>query len=114
MVAREQVTESRTPANKYGLVVPVIVHDGETISKTLGPTQWLDIKECYNTRMRRDGAKAEVLSDKIHEHAGGIAGAIAHAPAWQESWPLAAAKKLFTAYYTSEASQNWVPRFSVR
>jgi hypothetical protein len=65
MIAREQETESRTVKNKYGLIVPVIVHDGDNIPQQLGLTQRMDIKAYYNTRMRRDSEKAEQLSDTI-------------------------------------------------
>ena len=111
MLAREQETGSRTPQNKYGLIVPVVVHDGEKIPQELGLAQRLDITTCFNTRMRRDGRKAEQLSDKIAEHARGIAGAIANAPQWQEHWPQQAAQQLVNTYHALEPSQNSVPRF---
>jgi hypothetical protein len=111
MLAREQEVGCRTPQNKYGLVVPVIVHDGDRIPQELGLVQRLDIKTCYNTRMRRDGPKAEELSDKIEEHAKGLADAIVNAPQWRKNWSQQAAQQLFNTYYAFEASQRTVPRF---
>lgn len=112
MMVREQKYDCRTPQNQYGLIIPVVVHDGDEIPEPLGVAQAMDIKTCYNTRMRRDGAKAEELSDKIVEHARGIAIAITKAPKWQEDWPIQAAQQLFNKYYKAEASQRRVPRFN--
>ena len=111
MLSREQAVGARTPANKYGLVVPVIVHDGESIPPNLGLIQMLDIKEYYNPRMRRDSEKAEVLSDIIGTHAPGLARAIENAPTWQASWPAAAARQLYNAYFSQATTQTRLPRF---
>jgi len=111
MLSRERNSGARTPANKYGLVVPVIVHDGETIPVEFGVVQMLDIKAYYNPRMRRDSEKAEALSDIISRHAAGFAEAIKHAPEWQNQWPEAAARQLYDTYVATAASQSQLPRF---
>ncbi|MEJ2419771.1 MAG: toll/interleukin-1 receptor domain-containing protein, partial [Exilibacterium sp.] len=94
MLSREKAVGARTLANKYGLVVPIVVHDGENIPSDLGAVQMLDIKAYYNPRMRRDSEKAEALSDVIGTHAQGLAGAIENAPPWQANWPKQAAEQL--------------------
>jgi hypothetical protein len=111
MMARELETSTKDSLKKYRLVIPVVVHDGDKIPQGLALTQRLDLRACYNTRMRRDSAKAEELSDKIQKHAPGIAGAIAHAPEWKEKWTLEAAQKLFNLYYAPGVSQDILPRF---
>jgi hypothetical protein len=111
MLAREQSSGARSAANKFGLVVPVIVHDGENIPYDIDATQSLDIKPYYNTRMRRDSEKAEALSDIIAVHASGFAGAIQHAPEWQPTWPEEAAEQLYDTYFSLEKSQTRLPRF---
>jgi len=110
MLAREQETGCRTPQNKYGLVVPVIVH-GENIPQELGVTQALNIRTCYNTRMRKDGPRAEQLSDIIEKHAKGLAYAIDKAPVWRKKWRAEAAQQLFQTYYVANATQRTVPRY---
>lgn len=112
MLAREQEAGCRTPQNKYGLIVPVIVHDGDNLPHELSIAQRLHIQDFYDTRMRRDGSKAERLSESIAAHARGIAAAIENAPQWQENWSQQAAEQLFDTYYAAaEASQRTVPRF---
>ena len=112
MLAREQESGARTLGNKYGLVVPVIAHDGETIPSELGLTQRMDIKAYCNPRMRSDSEKAEALSDYIGRHAEGLAMAIEAAPSWREEWPRAAAQRLYRRYFSSQQpSQRRAPRF---
>ena len=63
MLAREKETGCRTAENSYGLVVPMVIHDGEDFPQDLEHVQRIELKRVYNTRMRRDSARAEELSD---------------------------------------------------
>jgi hypothetical protein len=57
----------------------------------------------------------EQLSEKLGEHAGGLAAAIENAPPWQADWPAQAARDLVDQFYVSAApTQNHVPRFNPR
>jgi hypothetical protein len=100
MLARQGHLADR---KKFGLVIPTIIHDGEDFPKTLEFVQFMDIKSCYNTRMRKDSPKAEELSDRIEIHATGIAQAIETAPDWNPSWPENAANEFFREFFQSEA-----------
>ena len=112
MLSREQEAGSRAAGNKYGLVIPAIIHDGEDFPQTLNYIQRIDIKSCYNTRMREDSPKAEELSDLIEVHAGGIAEAIRHAPNWNPTWPQVAANAFFDQFYRADSPvQTEVPKF---
>ena len=42
---------ARTAQNKYGLVIPIVVHDGDSIPKALGTAQRLNVKDYFNPRM---------------------------------------------------------------
>ena len=113
MTAREDFSGARTSNNKYGLVVPVILHDGETIPERFAGTQQLDLKPYYNTRMRPDGDKAELLTEVIRRHAGGFAEAIDNAPPFQEHWPQEAARRLFMQLIAPPSSQRERPKFLI-
>ena len=114
MLGRERETGAREKHNKYGLVVPAIIHDGDDFPSALNFIQCMDLKSCYNTRMRRDSAKAEELSDLIEVHAEGIAEAIRRAPKWKKSWPHAAADEFFSTFYSADyPRQTRIPKFQL-
>jgi len=115
MLSREREKGQRPNGDRYGLVIPVVIHDGESFPEELNYIQRMDIKCCYNTRMRLDSPKAEELSEVIDRHAGGIASAIEQAPAWQPEWQTATAEEFFATYYRAEAPiQTVVPRFQAQ
>jgi hypothetical protein len=112
MLGREKDAGCRTAKNKFGIIVPVVIHDGESFPKQLNHIERLDIKCCYNTRMREDSAKAEELSELIDLHAEGIAAAIQHAPKWKKAWSQAAANGFFKSLYSDVSpAQIRIPRF---
>ena len=113
MLAREQLTGRRGDPNSFGLIVPVIIHDGQDFPDTLDYIERLEIQGFYNTRMREDSELAEQLSEALGVHAPGFASAIENAPAWQPDWPADAAKAFFEAFYRpADPSQDRVPRFN--
>ena len=115
MLAREKATGSRTPENTLGLTIPMVIHDGDEFPEDLGHIQRLQFQRVYNTRMRKDGALAEELSDLLATSAPGIAAAIRRAPEWRPSWPKDEAKLFFDRYYErGKPSQTSVPRFNLR
>jgi TIR domain-containing protein len=115
MLAREQHTACRSVANTFGLIVPVVIHDGRDFPQTLNYIEKLEIQGFYNTRMREDSELAEQLSEALGVHAQGFASAIENAPAWQPDWPSDAATGLFEAFYhPADPSQDRVPRFNAQ
>ena len=59
MLDRERRHKARTVKNEYGLVIPIVVHDGESIPKALGSAQRLDAKDYFNAHMPTEGHKAD-------------------------------------------------------
>jgi hypothetical protein len=115
MLAREQATGRTGDGDAFGLIVPVIIHDGQDFPETLGYIEKLEIQNFYNTRMREDSELAEQLSEALGVHAPGVASAIESAPAWAAEWPEDAARRLFDAFYRPAGpSQDRVPRFNPR
>jgi hypothetical protein len=111
MLGRERRIGARTPANKYGLVIPIVAHDGDTIPPLLAAAQKLEVSEYFNSRMPDEGTKAEKLSDLILLHSPGIAAAIKAAPRWQKAWPQQDAAKLMKAFVIKQRTQRTLPRF---
>ena len=114
MLEREKTMKARTPTNKYGLVIPIIAHDGETIPSNLASAQQLIVKEWFNTRLPDNGPEAAALAERISLHAPGIAEAIDAAPTWRRDWRRSAAKKFLAKFDKRQPSQRKVPRFSPR
>ena len=110
MLDRERKHKARTVKNKYGLVIPIVVHDGESIPGVLANAQRLDVKEYFFAHMPRDSDKAAALERLIATHAKGIADAIRKAPRWQKRWPTRAAQRLLKTFKRQQASQRTVPR----
>jgi hypothetical protein len=109
MLSREG---ERGPGRKYALVIPAIIHDGEELPQSLTFIQSMDIKSCYNPRMRKDSEKAEQLFELIRVHAKGIAQAIRDVPDWNPAWPQVAADAFFAEFYKAAARvQSQLPRF---
>lgn len=112
MLQRERSCRARTPRNKYGLVIPIIAHDGETIPADLASAQRLEAKEFFIARMPSEGTKAEQLEKLIATHAKGIAAAIKAAPRWKKTWPRRAAASLLKAFNAKPRTQRTLPRFN--
>jgi hypothetical protein len=112
MLDRERQAKSRSIRNKYGLVIPIVAHDGETIPRRLAAAQQLNVAECFNSRMPNNGPLAELLVNRVATHAKGIANAIKAAPPWRASWPTRAAKKMLSTFQANQRSQRTLPRFS--
>jgi hypothetical protein len=111
MLEREREAKARTTRNKFGLVIPIIAHDGDTMPDRLASAQRLEVSECFNSRMPSDGVKAERLADLIALHSKGIAAAIDAAPRWQKTWPRQAAARLLRAFVVKQRGQRTLPRF---
>jgi len=114
MLQREQRNRARTARNKFGLVIPIVAHDGETIPEKLAAAQKLEVFDYFNSRMPSDGVKAEKLADLIALHAKGIAAAINAAPRWDKQWPRRAAQQFLNAFHVQQRTQRTLPRFNRR
>jgi hypothetical protein len=113
MVAREQEEQCRTPHNPYGIVLLVVVHDGEKIPHELQAVQKVEIQSCFNVRMRRDSARAEELDAILARSAAGIASAVRNAPQFKANWSEEAAKSFFNQFHQIDSpSQSIVPQFT--
>src|SRR5262245_13330516 len=51
MLAREKFAKSRSDAQRWAIIIPIFILDGETFPKNLGYIQHFEIKECFSVRM---------------------------------------------------------------
>ena len=94
-------------------MIPIVVHDGETLPRALAIGQTLEIQDCFNPRMSVDSPKAEKLADSLSTAAVGIANLIKNAPAWQQQWNIVAKNNFYQLYYkNSDPNQINPPKFT--
>jgi hypothetical protein len=112
MLGREKELGLRTDENPRGLVIPAIIHDGDTFPKSLSHIEHFGIQRLFNVRMAHDGRRAEKLDEIITTQAEAIAKAIEAAPPWRKKWPVQAAQAFRGALSTTAPSQTRLPRFA--
>lgn len=112
MLAREHETNLRTYDQPHGIVIPVLIHDGETFPADLGHIQRYEVQKYFNVRMARNSPRAEELDASLTAHAPAIAACIKNAPTWKGQWQRETASKLFSHYQSAELVQSTVPRFT--
>jgi hypothetical protein len=113
MMERELEMNCRTPSNQFGLIIPMVLHNYETVQPDLAHVQYREIRRCFNVRMQRYSERAEQLADALSGAAPGIACAINNAPTWQGQWPEETANQFFRTLWRRESpQQTMVPGFS--
>ena len=85
MLARAQ-SEGAQSGDAGGLVVPVVIHDGQDIPEKLQAIQSLPLQTLSNPRMTKDSATGEELSEKIRAWVPDVKLAIESAPQWHQEW----------------------------
>lgn len=89
----------RSQDQPYSLIIPVVIHDGETIPTELSIVQKIEIKNFFTIRMHKDSESSEKLSQALYAKAGDIAAAIKRAPNWEDAWRGEATNSFFKKYY---------------
>ena len=113
MLARERETGLRSKENANGIVILIIVHDGETNPHHLNKIQTVENIEYFNPKMRKDGKKSERFYDKLKKHAESIAELIENAPPWKPEWETQAADEFLALFDSvSPKAKNARARFT--
>jgi len=113
MLAREKQSNMRGVGNSRGLVIPVVIHDGEEFPNSLCDIQRIDIQSCFNVRMAVDSRRAEDLDAILAREARAFAKALECAPRWQEHWTATAVREFYNQHFQSvPAEQRRLPRFT--
>jgi hypothetical protein len=109
----ERDKDFRSQNNPYSLIIPVVIHDGETIPEELSIVQKIEIKNFFTVRMHKDSESSEKLSQALYAKAADIAGAILGAPNWKEDWQVKASNAFYKKYYnTQEPVQRELTTFT--
>ncbi|MEO6166121.1 MAG: TIR domain-containing protein [Chitinophagales bacterium] len=115
MLERDQLKGFRTLENPYSLIVPVIIHDGETMPVELSIVQRIEIKNFFTVRMHKDSESSEKLSQVLYSKAKDIAAAIERAPAWENDWKIKAQNSFYKKFYSlNEPVQRELTTFTVQ
>jgi len=113
MLARHKQSNKQGAPARRGLVIPVVIHDGEEFPGSLCDIQRIDIQTCFNVRMAVDSRRAEDLDAILAKEAHAFAKAIEGAPTWQERWVTKAADEFFSQHFRSvPLEQRRLPRFT--
>jgi hypothetical protein len=99
MLGRELVRRSCAGASEFGLLIPVVIHDGTDFPAELNDIERIEIQRFYNTRMSQQSPLAEEFAASLRDHAWALAGAIRHAPTWRRDWPTDEVDALFDRFY---------------
>ena len=108
MLGREEVSRLALPTFDGGLVVPVLIHDGDDIPDEMKEIQSLRLQKLCNPRMTSDSPTGEQLSEKIRAWVPDVRAAIERAPAWDSSWPGLATQQ-FASLFQSHHPQKKMP-----
>ncbi len=113
MLAREKELGLRSAQKPGGLIAIAVIHDGEELPKPLGSIQTFQLRDYYNTRMRKDSESAEQLEAALRAEAETLAGIIELAPEFQENWPAKTAQTFYDTFNQPEPpSQDRGPSFT--
>jgi hypothetical protein len=113
MLDRHRRSSKRSTGASGGLVIPVVIHDGDDFPSSLDHIQRIDIQGCFNVRMAVDSRRAEDLDAILAREAHAFAKAVERAPTWQERWPTRAAAEFYDQHFRSvPVEQLRLPRFT--
>ena len=112
MYHREQLMKFRTPENPYGLIIPVVIDDGDCFPKEVQAMQCEPLHKFANPFIRIDSPKqeelAEVLKDRICPT---IERALAKVPSFNSAWEQVAHKQFENMFQIRMQTQTIVPSF---
>ncbi len=108
MRAREVACGFGIPAQPGGLIVPIVLHDGEDFPPSVRHIQTRDFREVANPRMATGSARAEQLADTVRDWVPDVKAAITRAPAFDPGWRRIAANQFLEAL-PEPPKQNTLP-----
>ena len=107
---RETAVNMRTPANPFGLIIPIVIDDGNCFPQEVQAMQGQPFHAFANPFIRTDSPKqeelAEVLKDKLCTP---IENALARAPKYDPNWETIAHKQFAGVFQIQTQSQATVP-----
>jgi len=114
MHRRERLAKLRTADNTGGLIIPVVIDDGDCFPEAIKAMQPLPLHDFANPFMRSDSPKQEALAELLHER---LCPAIEHAlgivPKFDPAWERIAHKKFVKVFRIQSKSQITMPKLKL-
>ncbi|WP_417397908.1 toll/interleukin-1 receptor domain-containing protein [Gimesia chilikensis] len=110
MCAREKAANLRSAQNPYGLIIPVVIDDGETFPKEIQEMQSLFLHDFANPYIRTDSTKQEELAELLKsEICPTIESALKIVPPYDPAWESYAQKHFEHKFDVVMQSQTKLP-----
>ncbi len=110
MYHREQITNFRTLKNPNGLIIPVVIDDGECFPKEIQAMQWEPLHKFANPFIRIDSPKQEQLAEVIKSKiCPTIEKALTNTPPFDPSWEKVSCDEFMNMFEIAKQSQKTVP-----
>lgn len=110
MCHREQLMKFRTPENPYGLIIPVVIDDGDCFPKEVQVMQCEPLHKFANPFIRMDSPKQEALAEVLKERiCPVIERALTKVPSFDPVWEQVAHKQFENRFQIVMQTQTTVP-----
>ncbi len=110
MHEREKVSGKRCADNPYGLIIPVVIDDGDCFPPEVQAMQPSKFHDFANPFMRPDSPRQEQMADKIREDiCDAVEAAINQAPSFDAAWETIAHKQFEGVFHIQTPSQSTLP-----
>jgi hypothetical protein len=114
MHQREQRHKFRTAKNPFGLIIPVVIDDGDQFPALVKAMQAERLHEFANPFIRMDSPKQEALSEILKKRVcPAIESALTRAPNYHSSWEAISHSKFEKAFKTKSPPQKTVPSLTL-
>jgi hypothetical protein len=115
MQHREQLTNFRTSSNPSGLIIPVVIDDGNCFPTEVQAMQCEPLHQFANPFMRIDSPRQEALAEHIKEKlCPNIEHMLEHAPAFDPTWEEIVHDQFQDTFQKISMSQTTVPSIGFR
>jgi hypothetical protein len=107
---REKTCNLRTAENPWGLIIPVVIDDGNCFPPEVQAMQGEQLHSFANPFMRPDSPKQEAMAEVLRNKlCASIERALAATPAFDPAWEQVAHKQFEGVFKIHMQSQNTVP-----
>jgi hypothetical protein len=110
MRSREKNSGLRTVAKPHGLIIPVVIDDGDTFPEEIRQIQSQPLHEFANPFIRMDSPKQEQLAELLRTTiCGTIQHALKNVPEFDSAWEVSADQSFGDTFRIQSAAQTNVP-----
>jgi hypothetical protein len=112
MHKREELASFRTLANPCGLIIPIVIDDGDCFPAEVRRMQWHPFHTFANPFIRTDSPKQEALAEVLRERiCPMVERALNKAPDFDPAWEQIAHKQFEHMFCIKTPIQRSVPPF---